>query len=566
MTAPVLQLDLRIAMSDGVVLAGLLARPPGEGRFPTLMTFTPYGVDYGVANALRHAAAGFAYVIVECRGRGESGGAFEVYDDAEDGAEAIAWAASQSWSTGRVALRGGSYAGLTQWSVAARRPDALAGIAPLVAPMPGFDSDAWCGIVPLYNVRWAAFVSGRAARPSLFGVDGYWRDRFAAHTRSGAPTRALAAPLVEGDTILETIMTPPWPASFWDFARPTQRQFAAIDAPCLSISGTADSALRGAIRYFEEHDAVAAEGVRRHLVIGPWNHSGARVPHRFDGEGAGEDPLADPKWCDQLEIDWHRYVLEGAPVPAFLTDRVAVFVAGAEEWRKGHSIAALANDHITMYLDPASKACDVDEPGVLAPTVGAGTCAFTYDPMDFRFAELEAEGRVGDLFFTASGDFPFENGFVRYLFGQGVVFESAPLEAPATLLGVPDLTLSLSVNVEDTDLMFALQALLPDGSVLNLSMDFLRLRHRDPDDPIRLMRPGEIENVRFRTARIVARRLPCGARLRLVIRSPASIYLERHRNSGKPVAEQTMADARTAHITIHAAQSRLVVPIAVSAN
>jgi len=557
--APTLKLDQRIPLSDGVLLAAVLASPPGPGPFPTLLTITPYGVDFCLDTALRHAEAGFAYLVVECRGRGESGGHFAVYGDAPDSVEAIAWAAAQPWSTGRVALQGGSYAGLIQWAIAALKPPALTGILPIVAPMPGHDSDAWNGIIPLYDIRWAAFVSGQAARPRLFGNDAYWRGRFADHARSGAPSRALMTPLVVGDTFLETMISNPRPGPHWDFARPTPSQFANIHLPALSISGTADNSLRGAIRYFEQHDAHAPDGVRRHLVIGPWNHGGARLPLRLEDEGTGDDPLADPGWSDALEIAWHRHLLEGTALPDFLTDKVAVYVSGAERWAKGPSLAALCTDRGTLHLVPGG------EDGRLAAAPGAGSCTFRYDPQDFRYAELEASAAVGDLFLAASGDYPFEDGFARHLFGQGVLFLSEPLAEPMTILGVPELTLSLETDVPDSDLMFALQAILPDGRSLNLSADFQRLRYRDgPEHPERLMVPGQAETVRFAMGRLVARQLPAGARLRVVVRALASIYLERHRNAAGPVADQTMADARVATFRLHAEGSRLTLPLAAS--
>lgn len=561
MTNPTLKLDLRIPLADGVRLAAVLVSPPGPGPFPTLLTITPYGADFSIETALRHAAAGFAYLIVECRGRGESEGHFAVYGDAHDGAEAIAWAAAQPWSTGRVALQGGSYAGLVQWAIAALQPPALRGILPLVAPMPGYDSDTWNGIIPLYTVRWASFVAGHSARLALFSQDAFWRTRFAEHARSGAPSTALLEPFVAGDTTLARLLGSTRPGPHWDHARPATTQFADIRLPALSVTGTADNAQRGAIRYFEQHDAAAPADLRRHLVIGPWNHGGERVPLRFEGDGEGDDPLADTGWSDALEIAWHRHLLEGAPLPVFLTHKVAVFVAGAECWVKGDSISALVGGSAEIHLAPGQEG-----EGRLAADPGTGAASFSYDPADFRYADLEASAAVGDLFLAASGDFPFERGFADNLCGHGVTFVSEPLAAPMTLLGVPALTLMLESDVPDSDLMFALLALLPDGRSINLSADFQRLRHRDgAESPERLMVPGVAEPVRFECGRLVARRLPADTRLQVVVRAPASIYLERHRNAARPVAEQTMADAQVATFRIHAAGSTLILPLAASA-
>ena len=49
-----------------------------------------------------------------------------------DGADTIAWAASQPGSTGKVGMMGASDIGATQWLAATAAPDALLAIAPTI--------------------------------------------------------------------------------------------------------------------------------------------------------------------------------------------------------------------------------------------------------------------------------------------------------------------------------------------------------------------------------------------------------------------------------------------------
>ena len=42
-----------------------------------------------------------------------------------------------------------------------------------------------------------------------------------------------------------------------------------------------------------------------------------------------------------------------------------------------------------------------------------------------------------------------------------------------------------------------------------------------------------------------------GSRLRLFLRCPNSIYLQKNHNSGGVVADERATDARTAHVTVH---------------
>ena len=112
--------------------------PADRGRFPVAMDYDGYceGTsalscnDTPLANDLLDA--GYAVLGVSVRGTGCSTGTFDFRapEESSDGAAAVAWAARQPWSTGRVGMFGDSFPGLTQPGVAALRPKGLAAIAP----------------------------------------------------------------------------------------------------------------------------------------------------------------------------------------------------------------------------------------------------------------------------------------------------------------------------------------------------------------------------------------------------------------------------------------------------
>src|SRR5262249_2950661 len=101
--------NVRIPLRDGVTLSADLALP-GALPAPPVVVRTPYGKT-GERNSQRAAVlakAGYACVLVDVRGRGDSDGEFQPYrNDGPDGAEVIAWAAAQDWCTGNVATYGG---------------------------------------------------------------------------------------------------------------------------------------------------------------------------------------------------------------------------------------------------------------------------------------------------------------------------------------------------------------------------------------------------------------------------------------------------------------------------
>ncbi len=117
--------DLRITMPDGVTLAGSLylprdAKPP----LPTVLVRVPYGrLDYaeGYTAGLFFGRNGYAVLVQDLRGTGQSGGELLPWRDAEsDGAATLEWITRQPWSNGKVGTFGCSALGETQFALARR--------------------------------------------------------------------------------------------------------------------------------------------------------------------------------------------------------------------------------------------------------------------------------------------------------------------------------------------------------------------------------------------------------------------------------------------------------------
>jgi predicted acyl esterase len=112
----------------------------GDGPYPTVVQYsgyapskpgTPDGPDAG---GLLASIFGFAYVGVNVRGSGCSGGVFDAFNpiQAADGYDVIETVARQPWvKNGKVGMMGISFSGITQLYTAAARPPSLAAIAPL---------------------------------------------------------------------------------------------------------------------------------------------------------------------------------------------------------------------------------------------------------------------------------------------------------------------------------------------------------------------------------------------------------------------------------------------------
>ena len=128
---------VRIPMRDGVGLYADVYRPFEDGKYPVIVSRTPYSTErYPSAYdaAVWFSRRGYVYVFQDVRGRHESEGKWEPFrNDIEDGYDTIEWAARQPWSNGKVGMEGGSYLGHVQWRAAMAAPPHLVTIFPKVA-------------------------------------------------------------------------------------------------------------------------------------------------------------------------------------------------------------------------------------------------------------------------------------------------------------------------------------------------------------------------------------------------------------------------------------------------
>ena len=109
----------------------------------------------------------------------------------------------------------------------------------------------------------------------------------------------------------------------------------------------------------------------------------------------------------------------------------------------------------------------------------------------------------------------------------------------------------MAMDVRDTDFAVNLYEILPDGTSVQLTGDSLRARYRESARSETLVTPGVITRYEFDKFTFFSRRIAKGSRLRLVLTSPNSIYMEKNYNSGGVVAEEGARDAHTAHITLY---------------
>ncbi|HQR24405.1 MAG TPA: CocE/NonD family hydrolase, partial [Steroidobacteraceae bacterium] len=524
-----LQWGLRIPMRDGVQLNGTVYRPHGQTeRLPVIFTLTPYIADSYHARAMYFAQHGYVFVLVDVRGRGNSGGNFDPFaQEARDGYDVVEALARQPWSNGKVTMWGGSYAGFDQWATLKELPPHLATIVPAAAAHAGVDFPYYKGIWYTYDMQWLTFTSGVTGNANLFGDSAFWIQKSRELYLAQAPFETFDRIVGNGSTVFQKWMQHPTYDAFWQAMAPTPEQYRAMNVPILTITGHYDGDQAGAMSYYREHMRYGSEAAKRnhYLVIGPWDHAGTRTPaQEVGGLTFGEASMVD---LNKLHAEWYDWTMKDGAHPEFLKKRVAYYVVGpgAEEWKYADDLDSIATERRTLYLGSRSAyANDAFHSGTLTSDPRPSTPDhYVYDPSDLRPAELETE--------------EVKNGYTdqRYalnLYGNGVVYHSEPFAEATEISGEVKLTLWMSMDVPDTDFSATLYEILPDGSSVQLTGDGMRARYRESLIAPKLVKVGEITRYDFDGFGWFSRKVSKGSRLRLVVSCPNSIYFEKNYNSG----------------------------------
>ena len=548
----------KIPMRDKIELNATLYLPKTAGeqpsKTPVIFTLTPYISDTYHARAAYFASHGYAFALVDVRGRGNSSGEFEPFaNEARDGHDVVEWLAQQPFCDGKVAMWGGSYAGFDQWATAKELPPHLATIVPVAAAHPPLDYPSFNNVGQTYDMQWFTLTSGRAAQNNLFGDQKFWRTKFLEAYKKHIAFKSLDSFVGNPSANFQRILKHPMADAYYDAMVPTIEQFKKITVPILTITGQYDGDELGAMTFYRDHIANSSPETRaKHfLIIGPWDHAGTRTPtDEVAGIKFGSAAVVD---LNDLHRQWYDWTMKNGAKPEFLKDRVAYYLlapgnTGANgEWKYADSLETLTANPRTFYLDSKNgDANGVFRSGWLIekkPSEGSDT--FTYDPLDTTRGEM-VEG-IDPREKTAGID----QTYALSIGNDGLVYHTDPLPTETPLVGCPALSLWVSIDTPDVDLSVDLYEIQPDGTSIAIWSDIRRLRYRESLREAKLVKSGEIVKCEFNPGLFVARRLMKGSRLRLVITSPNSIFWQKNYCSGGVVAEETAKDARTCHVKVY---------------
>jgi len=455
----VLDKDVAVPMRDGAILRANVFRPRADGAFPVLMTFGPYGKDVHIkqfmpsawelittrhpeileASSCKHLVFetpdpevwvphGYVIVKVDSRGAGKSPGLLDVNSPTEfrDFYDAIEWAGTAPWSSGKVGLLGISYYAAGQWMVAAMRPPHLAALLP------------WQGTYDFYRDRTrqdGIFASGF--------VDSWW-PRSVLRNQHGNPDSPFID-IVTGDRSTG-------PASL----EPAELSANRIDyrANILAHPLLDD--------WYRERIADLTRIEYPTLVVANWGGLGLHLRGTIGGFLGIKSP---DKWLK---------VQSGSYFVTFISpDNVALQRRFFDRFLKGIDNGWENEPKVTVEVrDTADR--------IARTIVGA---SWPLETTEWRRLYLDAGSCV------LVQDAPIAPARASYpAIGEGRTFAAAPLPTPLEIAGPIKLRLWVSSDTADMDLFATLRAFAPDGREITflsavepkspVSQGWLRVSHR----------------------------------------------------------------------------------------
>ncbi len=535
-----------ITTRDGTTLSAnvVLPGPIDKGPYPTVVEYSGYSPSdpADTTFAQLYTALGFAYVGVNIRGTGCSGGSFQFFEPAQsqDGYDMVEAIAAQPWvARHEVGLVGISYPGISQLFVAQTRPPHLAAITPLSVLDDTFRGTLYPGGIlnTGFAVPWAkerqaeAQPNGQAwaaARAKAGDTTCAANQRLRLQNPDLTKTiddhpyydPAVADPLAPA-TFVDRIDVPVYLAGAWQDEQTGGHFPAMLDeftsSPHLyatMVNGTHIESLASAAifnRYVVFLDLYVAHEAPNLAVAGlAWNVlaggatgvSGVALPPSgFEGltyEQALAKLEAEPPVRVLFEEGAADGTPPGSPVPRYEADfaRWPVPSAVATPWYLGAADTLTPAPPTAAAGAPDTVSNYVSDPSAVPATTYTGDSSGIWDAAPaYDWQPIPSADRAS--------------------------FVTAPLARDTVIVGSGSVDLWLRSTAPDTDLEVTLSEVRPDGNEVYVQSGWLRASHRGP-------RRGGLDRAaagahrprgrrcaaaRRRTDAGAGRAVPCGARL-----------------------------------------------------
>ena len=448
--------DMRVSARDNVPIGVRIYRPEGSGPYPALFAASPYRFDNNILPASPqflwretgpidfYAGNGYAFVHMDVRGSGRSGGSFDFLgrNDQNDLYDVIEWVGRQPWCNRKVGGIGQSYYCMLQWFMGAMAPPSLACLG------------AHDGLSDLY--RAGCYHGGIAC--DFF--PGYWwyQNRFINRYPASGPSR-------DQDTDLTAMIAAhPLNDEFWR-ERSAWDILDRIKVPLYSSGVWAKMQL---------HTRGNIDGYLR--TQGPKKLRMSGAPNAW----AAAAEFASFDFHKRVLLPFYDLYLKGEKTDYLARPNVEYAVRGSNAVRRCDSWPPPEVRYTSLYLSPAASGSVTSlNDGILTRATPSGAASTSYSyPNPGWVAGVVGFGPAG----PAGGFDP-----VRRV----LTFTGEPLAADLEIAGPIKLVLYLSSTAADTDVFVKLSDQFPQppedrAKGLNplaelVTRGWLRASHREID-------------------------------------------------------------------------------------
>ncbi|QIS11791.1 CocE/NonD family hydrolase [Nocardia arthritidis] len=524
--------DVPIRMSDGIVLKANVYRPIDEsgaieGRpLPTIVNLTPYtklmtnlidsalaapnlrplvmdlvhrinlsGTPFSGFGDLLHALdggtvqtvlgvdrnlirSGYTEVVADVRGTGFSQGAWDTLGarEQQDTREVLDWAAAQPWSNGKLAMSGGSYAGINQLRAAENAPAALKAIFP-VEPGSDLMRDVVApggGIGTTFLPLWLNNVNQLKMLPDV-------RSMFDGSFDWSWLSARMADPTTNYDLLTEALLTPSLdelPSALAaaldatsDFRQAILGHPERITVPTFVYGGWHDIFANSATKLY---NAIPLPAGRKQLVVGDTYHANPGA-----GTGAGDAPprldVLQRAWFDKWLKDIDNGIGDFGPV--------TVHEQGGD-WKGLPRFPEPGVTHRRVYLTAAASgtAAESGYDGSLSGDKPGAASTLTVAPgLTTACSRDAAQGSAG---ITAAIDMCAKDS--RIAERGGLTFTGPAVTEPTVISGPINLHLNTMHDATDGYWSVTVNDVAPDGVSAVLSTGQLTSSLRAVDDRLSL--------------------------------------------------------------------------------
>ncbi|MGE0882746.1 MAG: CocE/NonD family hydrolase [Blastocatellales bacterium] len=550
-----IQAGVPVKMRDGVTLIADIYRPKAEGKFPVLLTRTPYNRRDPMTGTFL-ASHGYVVIMQDTRGRFDSGGEFYPFrHESEDGYDTIEWAAALEFSNGMVGTFGGSYVGATQMLAAIAKPPHLKAIFPYVTASEYYDGWTYQSgaLMQAFTSTWTTGLAQDTVRrkASAMSKMSEWMNQLPVddYRIIASPTADDVAPYFR-DWVAHEREDEYWRR--WKISD----HYSEMDIKALHSGGWHDIFLKGSIgNYVGMRKAAATETARQNqrLLVGPWAHTSTSREGKIGDVTFGKHAVLD---MNGTIIKWFDYALKGIKNEFAGDSPVRIFVMGENVWRDEKEFPLARTQYTKYYFHSSKGANSGSGDGLLSVKTPGGEKSetFEYDPAN-PVPTIGGRLCCGG---TLPGPYNQQPNESRE---DVLVFSTPPLERDTEVTGNISVELFAASSTVDTDFTAMIVDVDPSGYARFLTDGIVRARYRNSAERAELIEPGRIYKYTI-DLWTTSNLFKAGHRIRVYISSSNFPRFNRNLNTGEATMRGTkMLKARQTIYHDAERPSAIVLPI-----